>query len=78
MIARLLSSRFVSAPGMLRWAINGCAFEDDRPTVIRVIRDTWRLKPEVAEGLCLGTIPFTVDEHDNAVIDYDGEISEAV
>jgi len=58
---RLGSAEFVSAPGLVRWAINGAAFEDDRPAMINVVASTWNVPPEAAKALLLQQVPYSVE-----------------
>lgn len=59
---RLQSAEFVSAPGLIAWAINGYYFEADRPTLLRVVKETWGVPEEAANALLSGKAPFTVEE----------------
>jgi hypothetical protein len=58
---RLGSSPAIHAPGMVRWAINGAAFERDREQMINVIAQGWNVPREAASKLVTGAVPFTVD-----------------
>ncbi len=42
---RLNSSQFVHSPGVIAWAINGYAFEQDRATILGIIGDTFPTLP---------------------------------
>ena len=48
---RLGSSPLVHAPGIIAWAMNGYAFEDDRPQLERVVSETWKIPPQAAKAL---------------------------
>ncbi|MFT9091573.1 MAG: hypothetical protein ABF479_11315 [Gluconacetobacter sp.] len=59
---RLGSSEAVYSPGIIRWAVNGYAFEDDREKLLNVITATWSSIPrETAHKLLSGEIPYTVE-----------------
>ena len=51
----------ISAPGMVRWAINGAKFEVDRPAMIDVIAGGWNIPPEAAMALVMEQVPYTVE-----------------
>jgi hypothetical protein len=58
---RLGSTEFVSAPGMVKWAINGAKFRKDRDAMIKVIAETWNVPRPAAFALVTGEVPFTLD-----------------
>jgi hypothetical protein len=58
---RLGSNEAVSAPGMVRWAINGAAFEKDRDYLIGVITSGWAVPRDAVEKLLLKQVPYTLD-----------------
>lgn len=58
---RLGSSSMVSAPGIVRWAINGASFPKDVEAMARVIAETWSLPSIAAERLVTKKVPFTID-----------------
>jgi hypothetical protein len=58
---RLGSAELVSAPGMIKWAINGAHFEHDRDTLINVIADGWGVPRDAAQALLLQQVPYTVE-----------------
>ena len=58
---RLGSNESVSAPGMVRWAINGAHFEKDRAQMINVIASTWGVPPDAAKALLLQQVPYAVE-----------------
>jgi len=58
---RLGSAEMISAPGMVRWAINGAKFEADRPAMIDVIADGWHIPLEAAMALVMEQVPYTVE-----------------
>lgn len=72
-VYRLGSSEHIHAPGIVAWAINGYAFERDRPILRRVIIKGWAGVPEDAVHQLLSglinheingdTIVFAVDEN---------------
>jgi hypothetical protein len=48
---RLGSSPMVYAPGIVNWVRSGYWNKPDRQTLLRVLRDTWNLPPEVAAAI---------------------------
>lgn len=60
-VYRLGSAEFVSAPGLIRWAINGAKFENDRAQMINVVTQTWSVPADAAEALLTEQVPFTVE-----------------
>jgi hypothetical protein len=58
---RLGSAEFVSAPGLVRWAINGAAFKRDRAAMVKVVADTWSVPKEAATALLLKKVSYTVE-----------------
>ena len=59
---RLASSPAVHTPGIIAWAINGYAFERDRPQMLDVICGTFPTVPRPAvEQLLSKAVPFTVE-----------------
>lgn len=58
---RLGSSSMVSAPGLVRWAINGAKFPRDRKTVTNVIAQTWSVPMAAATKLVTEAVSFTVE-----------------
>lgn len=63
---RLGSAEMISAPGMVRWAINGAKFEKDRAAMVNVIAATWGVPKDAATALLLQQVPYTVE--DEAVV----------
>ncbi|SFQ70099.1 hypothetical protein SAMN05421853_1273 [Roseivivax halotolerans] len=60
---RLGSSPAVRTPGLVAWAINGYAFEDDRPTLLHIIKTAWPHLPDDAiHQLLSGAVPYTVED----------------
>ena len=57
---RLLSDAMVSAPGMLRWAMNGYRFREDRSAMIRVMQCWPGLTRREWQGVLSGVIPHSV------------------
>jgi hypothetical protein len=51
----------VSAPGMVKWAINGAHFGKDRAAMVNVIAKTWGLPRDVATALVLQQVPYIID-----------------
>jgi hypothetical protein len=60
MTYRLGSNSFVSAPGIVAWAINGYAFKRDRENMILVI-SSWGVPREAAKALLSKSVPYTVE-----------------
>jgi len=56
---RLGSHVLIYAPGLVSWCRQIHA--DGSPLGVQIIRDTWGLSQEIAEGIAAGTIPYTVD-----------------
>ena len=69
----LTSTEMVSAPGMLRWAINGYRFKQDRNTLIKVMQAWPGLTRQEWHGILSGTIPHTI-EGDRVVIELGKEV----
>ncbi|WP_179209261.1 hypothetical protein [Haematobacter genomosp. 1] len=64
---RLQSSPACHTPGVIAWAINGYAFEADRPQITRYIADVFPSVPRQAvEQLLTKAVPFTIE--DEAVV----------
>jgi hypothetical protein len=59
---RLGSGPNISAPGVVRWAINGAAFPDDVPAVVRVIVGGWHIPEDIACQLVTKQVPYTVED----------------
>lgn len=59
---RLGSNPMVSAPGMVRWAINGAKFPRDRTTMVNVIAQTWNIPAKDARKLLLCEVPHSVED----------------
>lgn len=59
---RLGSTTMVSAPGILRWAMNGFRFKCDRKKM-RDVMKSWEagLTDKQWDGVLSGTIPHTID-----------------
>jgi hypothetical protein len=58
---RLGSSSLVSAPGIVRWAINGAKFEKDMPAMANIISAGWGVPKFTAVKLVMGLVPYTID-----------------
>lgn len=60
---RLNSDAMVHTPGLIKWAINGFAFEDDRETLRKTISGAF---PEVPAGaiekLLTSEVPYKVED----------------
>lgn len=69
----LQSSPIVYAPGIVRWAMNGYHFEDDRDMLLRVLVDTWSVAEAtrpIIHRVLLGELPFRI-EGETVVIEYE-------
>jgi hypothetical protein len=66
---RLGSTDMVSAPGMVRWAINGAAFKKDRAAMVNIIAKTWGVPTDAAVALLTQQVPYTI-ENETVVFDY--------
>jgi hypothetical protein len=58
---KLASAAWIHAPGTIAWAINGYAFEDDRPTLLKILMDGWNIPEEAAKALLSKAVPYTVE-----------------
>lgn len=68
----LQSSPMVHTPGLIAWAINGYAFEADRPAMRKVIGDTFQTLPaDAIDQLLSEAVPFTVD---NGTVIFEAEV----
>jgi hypothetical protein len=59
---RLASGNMVSAPGMVRWAINFAVFKKDEPQMVRVIARGWNLPEDVARKLVTKQVAYTIED----------------
>jgi hypothetical protein len=66
---RLASAEFVSAPGLVKWAINGAAFKKDRAAMVNIIAKTWGVPTDAAVALLTQQVPYTI-ENETVVFDY--------
>lgn len=69
---RLGSSDIVGAPGFIAWAINGYHFEDDRPGLLRIVSQTWRLPEDATHALLSKAVPYSI-ENEAVVFDFSPE-----
>lgn len=59
---RLGSSPAIHTPGIIAWAINGYAFEDDRPTLLNIVTTSFPSVPASAfEQLLSKAVPYSVE-----------------
>ncbi|WP_338811263.1 hypothetical protein V2V90_23400 (plasmid) [Agrobacterium leguminum] len=58
---RLGSSEMVYAPGVIAWAINGYAFENDRKVLLSLVSETWSLPEATAHRLLSREITYTIE-----------------
>jgi hypothetical protein len=58
---RLGSVPMCSAPGIIRWAINGYKFKKDRDAILNVIL-AWDIPEQVAKDLLSEKVPYTVED----------------
>lgn len=63
----LQSAEMVSAPGILKWAINGYHFERDRQAIIEVMR-SWDVDVDILHHLLSGEIEWH-EENGNVVFE---------
>ncbi len=60
---RLGSSSMVHTPGIIAWAINGYAFKDDQPQLLKTLCNTWSGIPEEAfKQLLAKEVPYTIED----------------
>lgn len=59
---RLGSSEFAYAPGLIAWAINGYAFEKDRPQLRRVIAESWGIPGDIVHKLLSKEISYKIED----------------
>jgi hypothetical protein len=57
---RLGSSEMVHTPGIVRWAINGYHFKEDRPALMNVLRG-WNLPDPAIDALLSGKASYAVE-----------------
>ena len=50
-----------SAPGIIRWAINGYKFKEDREKILNVVL-AWDIPEHVAKELLSEKVPYTVED----------------
>lgn len=59
---RLGSSALLHTPGIIAWAINGYAFEEDRPQLLNVVATMFAdVPPDHLDQLLRKQVPFTID-----------------
>lgn len=58
---RLGSAPMLSAPGLVRWTINGYAFKRDRKAMLKVITECWDIPEGAAKALLSKSVSYTVD-----------------
>jgi hypothetical protein len=58
---RLGSAEMISAPGLIKWAINGAHFKKDRPAMVNVVASTWGVPKDAAKALLLQQVPYTIE-----------------
>jgi hypothetical protein len=58
---RLGSGPMVHAPGLIAWAINGAFFKADRPAMVNIVSQTWRVPEDAALKLLTKQVPFTIE-----------------
>lgn len=57
---RLASTPGISAPGIVRWAINGYKFKRDRKKLLDVVA-AWPVPREALKKLLAEEVPYTVE-----------------
>jgi ribosome maturation factor RimP len=72
----LTSNDMISAPGMLRWAMNGYRFQRDRNRMIKVMQAWPGLTRKEWQGVLSGTIPHTI-EGEKVIIELGKEATDA-
>jgi hypothetical protein len=63
----MLSTPMMSAPGILRWAINGYRFKRDRKKLMNVIKCWEGPSDEIYHRLLMGEIEWTTDENNSVI-----------
>lgn len=63
----MLSTSMMSAPGILRWAINGYRFKRDRKKLMNVIKSWEGPSDEIYHRLLMGEIEWTTDENNSVI-----------
>lgn len=58
---RLGSGPNIAAPGIVRWAINAAAFEQEIPAMVRLISQGWHIPEAAARQLVTKQVAFTVE-----------------
>jgi hypothetical protein len=51
----------IHAPGIVRWAINGAKFRNDRDAMVKTISEGWNIPRDAARKLVLGQVGYAVD-----------------
>lgn len=66
---RLKSSPAASAPGLIRWAINGYAFPEDQKILLNIVCVAFPSIPaEAIEQLLSKAVPFSVEEETETLV----------
>lgn len=66
------SSPVLYAPGIIAWAVNYYAFEEDRPHLAMIMASTYlQVAPLALQALLIGAVPYTVEE-DGVIFRFDG------
>lgn len=63
----LASASFVSAPGILKWAMNGWRFKKDRPKILNVMRSWEGPTDDEWANLLSGKTTYEVDASENVI-----------
>jgi len=58
---RLGSAPMIHTPGMVRWAVNGYAFQSDRKYLTNIFTEGWGIPADAAKKLLSGRVPYTVE-----------------
>lgn len=65
---RMQSAPMIHTPGLVAWAINGAAFEADRPQMIKVISDGYGIPRDAAAALVTGAASYTLEDDGQTVV----------
>ena len=63
----MLSTKFASAPSILRFAINGYHFREDRKAMLNIVKSWEGPSDDIYRRLLKGEIEWAVDEDNNVV-----------
>jgi|GEM_PF-3194682 len=70
---RLGSSGMVHPPGVVAWAINGYAFDADKPKLLKVMTETYSSVPvDAFRKLLSKQVPYQIEGGDTVVFTVEG------